>query len=105
MQQEQEQLSRVQVLLRRGLAFPCSMCIRMWRATDSGSDVCDAGSGCGGPMAGMSFPLYHGCLGRESMAKFCFRCGRVASKLVTAMDGGYLGVCDKHIAVLSVMRG
>jgi len=97
-------LSRPEELLKKGFAFPCTVCAKMWRALDRGAEVCEASMTCGGPMMGKSFPDYEGVL-NGSLVRFCFRCGRQASKLVSPPDGGYIGVCDEHIKMLDVSGG
>lgn len=57
-------------------------------------------------MLGMSFPKYEGILSRNNIANFCFRCGGAASKMVRPIDGGFVGVCDKHIVAFeSIFKG
>jgi hypothetical protein len=97
--------STVQQLLREGFAFPCACCKRLWRAKAQGHDVCEVafmpGKDCGGPMAGMSFPLYEGPLTPASLATRCIRCGEPAVEAVTSRQQPqrFVGACKKHLPI------
>jgi hypothetical protein len=96
----------VQKFLREGFAFPCACCKRLWRAKAQGFDQCEVafmpGKDCGGPMAGMSFPLYEGPLTITSLATRCFRCGERAVEAVTSRKNPdrYVGACKVHVPTL-----
>jgi len=96
----------VQRFLREGFAFPCACCKRLWRAKAKGFDMCEVafmpGKDCGGPMAGMSFPMYEGPLTITSLATMCFRCGAPAVEAVTSRQqpDRFVGVCKKHLPSL-----
>ena len=66
--------------------------------------MCDIGRRglvCGGPIAGMAFPFYQGGLSRDSIARYCFRCGAPAHKVLEVFKGGtdnrYVGTCKEHL--------
>lgn len=92
----------VRELTKAGYAFPCTCCIRMWRAKAKGFTDCSRelppGKNCGGPMAGMSFPLYIGPLTREAIAMSCLRCGKRAVEAVSSTQNPDLlvGACEEH---------
>jgi len=98
-------MSNVKQFLAEGFAFPCACCHSLWRAKAKGMDVCEAAlssKDCGGPMSGMSFPLYEGPLTPQSIATTCFFCGDRAAKTVTtnAQPTTYVGVCKRHLPTL-----
>ena len=83
-------------LMSLGFAFPCSFCTRMFKPPNREAPRCSMQT-CGGPFAGRSFPDYQGPLTRTTIATNCFRCGEAASEAIVAKDGGYVGVCEKHL--------
>jgi hypothetical protein len=96
----------VRKFLREGFAFPCACCKRLWRAKAQGFDTCEVafmpGKDCGGPMAGMSFPMYEGPLTISSLATMCFRCGNPAVEAVSSRQQPtrLIGACKKHVPTL-----
>jgi len=92
-------------LTSEGYAFVCSMCSRMHRARARGAPACDEGEvgfDCGGPMSGKAFPRYEGPLSRHLLPTLCFRCGSSeCDHAVRVGSGEFLGVCDKHVGMLS----
>ena len=98
----------VREALREGYAFTCAMCQKLWWAKAKGLDKrigCQAavlGQSCGGPMAGMSFPLYEGPLTESALATSCFRCGQPADEAVTSRlnPTRFIGVCKRHLPTL-----
>lgn len=96
----------VQKLLREGYAFPCAFCKKLWKAKAKGFDECVVAfmpeKSCGGPIAGMSFPMYEGPLSITALATRCFRCGEPAVEAVTSrlQPTRYIGVCKKHLLLL-----
>jgi len=90
----------VKELMGDGFGFTCAACERLHEGLLRGADVCSAGLAglkCGGPLIGLSFPLYKGPMSRETLAKTCFMCGVDANKILQAEDGGYVGVCNTHM--------
>lgn len=88
-----------------GYAFPCACCKKLWRNRAKGIDGCEAaqlGERCGGPLVGMSFPLYEGPLTPQTIATTCMRCGDPADEAVDSWDtpGRFVGVCKKHAPML-----
>ena len=83
-------------LMSLGYAFPCSFCTRMFLPPGKQAPRCTMET-CGGPFSGRSFPSYSGPLTRTTLATRCFRCGDEASEAIVAKDGGYVGVCEKHL--------
>lgn len=83
-------------LLSLGYAFPCSFCTRMFIPPGKSAPRCVM-TDCGGPFSGRSFPRYEGVLTRDTIATSCFRCGGRAKEAIVAKDGGYVGVCAKHL--------
>lgn len=95
----------VKRFLAKGYAFPCACCEKLWSAQARGMDACEAalsGQDCGGPIAGMSFPLYQGPLTIQSLATRCFICGEPADEAVTtpAQQERFVGVCKRHVPTL-----
>jgi len=96
----------VQRLLREGFAFPCACCQKLWRAKAKGFDQCEVafmpGQDCGGPMSGMSFPLYEGPLTPTILATRCFRCGEQAVEAVSSrhQPTRFVGACKVHLSDL-----
>ena len=92
----------VKLLMAQGFAFPCACCKKLWRAKARGMDACEAAlssQDCGGPLSGMSFPLYEGPLTAQTIATRCFFCGEPAVEAVTtpAQPTTFVGVCKKHV--------
>lgn len=111
-------MGAVEQFMREGYAFPCACCKKLWRNKAKGLDQCEAaqlGERCGGPVAGMSFPLYEGPLSLHAMATRCMRCGEPASEAVDSWDTPlrFVGICkrcapmldDRLVPVDSVVRG
>jgi len=94
--------------VRSGVAFPCAMCLNWWRAKEEKKESCmvfTGGKPCGGPMAGMAFPMYKGPLVDSNWTDFCFVCGEevVAAVEVKGSDR-MLGVCKKHVGLLEKLK-
>ena len=101
-------MSKVKLLMAEGFAFPCACCQKLWRAKSRGLDVCEVALGeldCGGPVSGMSFPLYEGPLTPQSIGTTCFVCGERAAEAVTtpAQPEAFVGICKRHLPVLDKM--
>ncbi len=94
--------------MSRGLAFTCAMCLKFWRARAAGHEQCEAaqlGLSCTGPMGGSTFQQYEGPLTPEARTRFCFRCGKEATKgLRFGACLTVVGVCDPHFAELAQWR-
>jgi len=93
-------MGAVKKLMGEGFGFTCAACQKLHEGLLRGAEVCSeglAGNDCGGPLIGLSFPLYQGPLTRETIAKTCFMCGVDANKILQAEDGGYVGVCNTHM--------
>lgn len=88
--------NRAKELLRLGYAFPCAFCERLHVFRGKKAPSCEMES-CGGPFSGRSFPDYKGPLTRSTLATHCFMCGDDVKEAIVAKDGGYIGVCDKHL--------
>lgn len=87
--------------LAKGFTFPCACCLKLWRAQARGVEACEAamsGKDCGGPVAGMSYPLYEGPLNDAALATHCFICGERAAEAVTSVSQPtrFIGICAKH---------
>jgi hypothetical protein len=68
-------------------------------------DACEAaltGLDCGGPVAGMSFPLYEGPLTLDGIARHCCFCGGPAVEAVTSQKQPtrFVGLCRKHLPAI-----
>lgn len=68
-------------------------------------DACEASlssQDCGGPISGMSFPLYEGPLSLAQLATLCMRCGRPATRVASsqAQPERFIGICDFHAPML-----
>lgn len=92
-------------LLAKGYAFPCACCKKLWRAHERGAEACEAAMGgqdCGGPVAGMSFPLYEGPLTTASLATRCCFCGEPAVEAVTSTQQPtrFVGICKRHLPTI-----
>jgi hypothetical protein len=92
-----------------GYGFVCATCDRLTRPLAEGSHLegCEAARArvrCGGPIVGMSFPAYEGALTKPAMAMHCFACGTNANKVLQAADGGYVGCCNEHMDMVTVIE-
>ena len=90
-----------------GFGFVCSTCKKLTRQLDKGQhgrgcEEAIAQRHCGGPITGLSFPLYEGALTKQTIAMTCFVCGMSASKILQAQDGGYIGCCNEHMKMVSI---
>jgi len=83
-------------LMSLGYAFPCSFCMEMSLPRGKQAPRCKMET-CGGPFVGRSFPNYSGPLTKTTIATHCFRCGDPAQEAIVTKDGGYVGVCKKHL--------
>jgi len=83
-------------LMSLGYAFPCCFCSRMSFYENKSYPECKE-IDCGGLFIGKSFPRYKGPLTKTTIATHCFRCGKKAKEAIVMKDGGYLGVCEKHL--------
>lgn len=85
-----------------GFGFVCRMCNRLHERLDAGQVGC--GERCGGPLAGMDYPMYRGAL-EGALAAFCFVCGAEATCGIQV--GGKIqavGCCDRHLSYMREMR-
>jgi hypothetical protein len=101
---------RIRQALDDGYAFPCAMCLKLWRQLDQGHDQCEASRArvpCGLIEA---FRAYEGPL--ANLYRHCFRCGKVCDPdegdKVLEMNGSpdrRVGVCKKHVPALTRILG
>lgn len=106
-----EALEKATKALALGFAFPCSMCVKLWRMMDRGQTQCEAAVNnqrCDGPVAGGSFPKYEGPMGRKGIANHCVRCGKPIDphnkdRRVRVEDGGEVGICKRHLPMLDTL--
>jgi hypothetical protein len=87
--------------MAQGYAFPCACCAKLWRAMARGMETCEAVFGnqdCGGPVSGMSYPLYEGPLSESALATYCCFCGERAAEAVTSVcqPTRFVGICSRH---------
>jgi len=78
-----------------GLCYICRMCSQMEKAKRHGADACGVPA-CGGPSKGLAFPWYAGPLPRAWFTKYCYKCGKNATKKMVVKGKGELGLCDVH---------
>jgi len=83
------------------LAFICRLCEHMARAKEQGRDQCN--QPCGGPSKMLAFPCYQGQIERTYLAKFCYLCGKNASKTLDVGGRGKLGMCETHAKDLTTL--
>ena len=101
-----EAVKKAGLAIQMGFAFPCSMCVRMWKAMDRGEEDCGQGDRCGGPLLGKSFPRYTGPMDKVAIASHCIRCGKPELEdgpgflRHRTADGGYIGLCGYHKPIL-----
>jgi len=76
------------------LCFVCRLCKHMAQAAAHGRDQC--GQPCGGPSKGMAFPHYWGQIQRAYLLKYCYKCGKDATRILDVGGMGKLGVCETH---------
>jgi len=94
----------IEIGLKSGMAFVCVICSRMREAIDKGLDGCGV-AGCGGPMAGKTFPGYRGSLDESNWTEFCFVCGRQSDAGINVKGSNrMLGVCAKHVHLVTHLK-
>lgn len=93
--------AKIRQVVGDGLSPVCATCTWYWRARDLQLSRCsDLHNGdCGGPIAGLDFPLYDGPM--ERLDKFCFACAAPASLAIkTPGTGRLVGVCKEHLSLI-----
>jgi hypothetical protein len=96
---------RVAFARANGLSFVCSLCVKYWRARDSGvpGDQCLAVDGCGSPIAGDDFHEYEGPI--SPMEKWCFVCGeKPCYGIKYPARPRVLAICERHVPLLAQLQ-
>lgn len=90
---------QVKAAVKSGVSAVCATCTRWWEGQDRGLSKCTAASSCGGPIAGMDFPLYEGPI--AAFERFCFVCASEAPFGIKLPERSrVIGICRSHIGML-----
>lgn len=90
-------------MIKGGLCAICAMCEYFWNARGRNKNDIDCGKKCGGPVRGMTYPMYKGPLG-NNIHTICFICGNYPDGACVDIGGkGIVGICNEHIDLFKKM--
>lgn len=95
----------IDAAVRGGLSAVCATCSKYWEGRDKGlpEPTCTAKGRCGSPLAGDDFREYDGPM--VAFERYCFVCAE-NSRYGVRVRGRprTIGVCEKHISMLTTLR-